>query len=151
MGVGMNGKLHMQAVAGIFVAIGVVGVLAQVALLVLGQQPSVVSGISSVAYVIGAYYFLKGSWPAKIFLTAMAALSTLLAGAVGILMLADRSAPIGLFTPLVAAATAYCLYVLLLSKTLKAEFGRRSERARADKAKVAQRYYDELEQGSSGE
>lgn len=141
----------MQAVAGIFIVVGVLGVLAQIALLALRQPPNVVSGISSVANVIGAYYFLKGSWPAKIFLTAMAALSTLLAGAIGILMLADRSVPIGLFTLLLAAATAYCLYVLLLSKTLKAEFARRSERARADKSKVAQRYYDELEQAGSGE
>lgn len=147
----MNGKLHMQAVAGIFIVFGVLGVLAQVTLLALRQPPNVVNGIASVAYIIGAYYFLKGSWPAKIFLTAMAALSTLLAGAIGILRLADRSVPMGLVTLLMAAAIAYCLYALLLSKTLKEEFGRRSERARADKAKMAQRYYDELEQASSGE
>ncbi|TGT39656.1 hypothetical protein [Mesorhizobium sp. M8A.F.Ca.ET.165.01.1.1] len=150
-GVRMSGKHHMLAVAGIFLVTGAIGILSAIVLLAFGHSPNIVGSASSVAYVIGGYYFLKGSRPAKIFLTVMAALAALLEAVIGILMLSDGQLPIGLFIMLLAVLTGYCFHALQLSKALKAEFDRRSETYRLEKGKAAQRYYDELEQGGSGE
>ncbi|TPL93435.1 hypothetical protein [Mesorhizobium sp. B2-3-12] len=147
----MSGKHHMLAVAGFFFATGALGILSATVLLAFGHSPNIVSSASGVAYVVGAYYFLKGSRPAKIFLTVMAALAMLLEAIIGILMLTDGLSPMGLFVLLLAGLTGYCFYGLQLSKVLNAEFDRRSETYRLEKGKAAQRYYDELEQGNSGE
>ncbi|MER8697513.1 hypothetical protein NKI77_32700 [Mesorhizobium opportunistum] len=147
----MNAKHHMLAVAVIFFVTGAIGIISSIALLMFGQSPNIVSAISSVAYVIGAYYFLKGSRPAKIFLAAMAGLATLLEGVLGIAVVAYGQMAFGLLILLLAALTAYCFCMLQFSKALNAEFDRRSEAYRLKKEKAARRFYEELEQGGSRE
>lgn len=147
----MSGKHHIWAVAAIFFVTGAVGILSAIALLVFGHSPNIVSAISSAAYVIGAYYFLKGSRPAKIFLAVMAAIATLFEAVIGITFIFSGGLSLGLFVLLLAGLTVYCLYALQFSKTLNSEFARRSEAYQLRKGAAAKRFYDELEQGGSQE
>lgn len=57
----MNGTGHMRRVAGIFFVIAALGLLSEATMLLLGESLNVVAALSSVAYAIGAYYFIKGS------------------------------------------------------------------------------------------
>lgn len=147
----MSGKHHIWAVAAIFFVTGAVGILSAFALLVFGHSPNIVSSISSAAYVVGAYYFLKGSRPAKIFLTVMAAIATLFEGVIGITLVASGGMALGLFVLLLAGLTVYCLYALQFSKALNSEFDRRSEAYQLQKGTAAKRFYEELEKGGSPE
>jgi uncharacterized membrane protein len=146
----MNGTGHMRRVAGIFFVIAALGLLSEATMLLLGESLNVVAALSSVAYAIGAYYFIKGSNVAKIFLTVMSGIAFLFEGLVAVLAISAGMAT-GLFVLMMALLSAYCLYALLFSASLRSEFARRSAASRLAEDKAAQSYYDELERSSSRE
>ncbi len=146
----MNGTGHMRRVAGIFFVIAALGLLSEATMLLLGESLNVVAALSSVAYAIGAYYFIKGSNVAKIFLTVMSGIAFLFEGVVAVFAISAGMAT-GLFILLMAVLSAYCLYALQFSASLRSEFAGRSAVYRLSKDKAAQSYYDELEGSSSRE
>lgn len=146
----MNGTGHMRRVAGIFFVIAALGLLSEATMLLLGESLNVVAALSSVAYAIGAYYFIKGSNVAKIFLTVMSGIAFLFEGVVAVFAISAGMAT-GLFILLMAVLSAYCLYALQFSASLRSEFAGRSAVYRLSKDKAAQSYYDELEGRSSRE
>ena len=146
----MNGTNHMRRVAGIFFVIAALGLLSEATMLLLGESLNVVAALLSVAYAIGAYYFIKGSNVAKIFLTVMSGVAFLFEGVIAVFAIAAGVA-IGLFLLLMALLSAYCLYALLFSASLRSDFAIRSAAYRLSKDKAAQSYYDELERSSSRE
>ncbi len=146
----MNGTGHMRRVAGIFFVIAALGLLSEATMLLLGEPLNVVAALSSVAYAIGAYYFINGSNVAKIFLTVMSGIAFLFEGLVAVIAISAGIA-IGLFMLLMAVLSAYCLYALQFSASLRSEFADRSAAYRLSKDKAAQSYYDELERSSSRE
>lgn len=146
----MNGTGHMRRVAGIFFVIAALGLLSEATMLLLGESLNVVAALSSVAYAIGAYYFIKGSNVAKIFLTVMSGIAFLFEGVVAVFAISAGMAT-GLFILLMAVLSAYCLYALQFSASLRSEFAGRSAVYRLSKDKAAQSYYDELERSSSRE
>ncbi|MET2831979.1 hypothetical protein [Mesorhizobium shangrilense] len=146
----MNGTNHIRAVAGIFFVMAALGVLSEITMLILGESLNAVAAFSSVAYAIGAYYFIKGSNVAKILLTVMSIIAFLLEGAIAVVAISDGLA-IGTVMLLFAGLSAYCLYALQFSASLRSEFARRSAASRLAEDKAAQHYYDELERKSSQE
>src|SRR5690349_10309233 len=61
----------MLAVTSVYFAIGAVGIVSTLILLVAGAQPRLGTAAMSVVYIFGAYNFLKGSIWAKYFLLVM--------------------------------------------------------------------------------
>ncbi|UDL87667.1 hypothetical protein LGH82_21125 [Mesorhizobium sp. PAMC28654] len=146
----MSGTNHIRAIAGFYFLVGAIGILSAITLLIFGKSPNIGTTLSSVAYAIGAYYFSKGSNAAKIFLTVMSAFAFLLEGLIGVIAISDGRAS-GAVILLLASLSAYCLYALQFSASLKSEFAGRSAAYRLSKDKAAQSYYDELERSSSRE
>jgi hypothetical protein len=73
-----------------------------------------------------------------------------LEGLIGVIAISDGRAS-GAVILLLAVLSAYCLYALQFSASLKSEFAGRSAAYRLSKDKAAQSYYDELERSSSRE
>ncbi|RWM05644.1 hypothetical protein [Mesorhizobium sp.] len=144
----MTGKHHMLAVAVIYFIMGAVGIVSSLILLAAGAAPSLWNAFWSLCYVVGAYYFLRGSTVARTFLIIMSAIGAI--AFITILSLSQGKTTFSLLLLFLGIGSAYCFHALKFSLPLNAEFDQRAASYRSETERAKQRFYDEMEGKGNG-
>jgi hypothetical protein len=140
----MTGTTHLRIVTTIFIVSGIFILLPYVMSLFLdGLHTPPIGLIGGIGSIAVAVWFSRGSNIARYLLIVSSILGLLICLFLLFVGVAEDG-PTGAVIGVTAALSAYCLWVLMFSKDVRAEFARRREANKIQDLEERRKFYEQL-------